>query len=336
MLNGVLVIVMRDQTVQLPAVEQELVHSIKEKTSIYNRDNISRTNAYYDFYKRHPEIRWSFLAHMVSRNAGWNMCDLKGKWLPKVLNKKQTNRLFLTYERANWYIFHDAFPQLLLYHYSTKNERPMFHLLKYFHVSSFMKDEWNIFWTEKDQERLMAALIINEQNVIQKPVIQHPLYKKRVFHSLLFSFQDCLHFSSVLFPTVTGKLYGASVNQFRSVNHRIDLGKRLASILFHHELYPLFLQFAENTSHTGSRTDYEQYFPKETGNKTPLLREVYPVIKHHVHNRNDWLHDRKVKGNWFTDKVVHRHPVILTDWYNKKQKRLHRLILLKELIYPYK
>ncbi|GAA3327359.1 hypothetical protein GCM10020331_066980 [Ectobacillus funiculus] len=48
-----------------------------------NRDNISRTHAYKEYYLRNCEIRWSFLASMVSRNAGWNMTDLEGKYYPK-------------------------------------------------------------------------------------------------------------------------------------------------------------------------------------------------------------------------------------------------------------
>ncbi len=38
-----------------------------------------------------------------------------------------------------------------------------------------------------DKNRLTTALIINEQNVIQTPVIEHPVYRKKVFHSLIFS-----------------------------------------------------------------------------------------------------------------------------------------------------
>ncbi|UOK59912.1 DUF2515 domain-containing protein [Bacillus sp. OVS6] len=32
---------------------------------------------------RNPEIRWAFLASMVSRNAGYCMTDLKGTWFQK-------------------------------------------------------------------------------------------------------------------------------------------------------------------------------------------------------------------------------------------------------------
>ncbi|MDP4162202.1 MAG: DUF2515 family protein, partial [Bacillota bacterium] len=65
----------------LTSDEHKLVNQIKEKTKKFNRNNLTRTKAYLDFYNNHPEIHWSFLAHMVSRNGGWNMTDLKGEFL---------------------------------------------------------------------------------------------------------------------------------------------------------------------------------------------------------------------------------------------------------------
>lgn len=308
--------------------ERLLIERIHKIVAIWNTDNISRTEAYLKFYQRHPEIRWSFLAHMVSRNAGWNMCDLEGKWFPKVVKKQKRESFFHTYEKANWLIFHDAFPQLLLYHYSTKKKAPMFHLLKHFHVSSFMEKEWLYFWHKKDMNRLMIALIINEQNVIQKPVIDHPILKERVFKSPLFQLQDWFHFTSVLFPTMDGRLYGASVSGFRSVDKRIDLGKRLATILFHKDLYQLFYQFAINTIHTGSRYDYEQYIFPERGRETPFLRMVYPVVHHSTHCYEDWSRKRKIKKKWLSPHVQNRQPTQLTSWYKKKEEQLRFVILL--------
>lgn len=60
----------------LPGQEQKLIQQIQEKTQVLNRNNVTRTMAYYDFYRDHPEIHWALLAHLVSRNAGWNMTDL--------------------------------------------------------------------------------------------------------------------------------------------------------------------------------------------------------------------------------------------------------------------
>lgn len=302
--------------------ERSLMELIKKHTAKNNIDNISRTDAYFHFYKEHPEVRWAFLASMVSRNAGWNMCDLEGSCFPKLFQKKVRDTLYLTYERANWLIFQDAYPQLLLYHYSTKMKRPMFHLLKTFHVSSFMEREWQHFWDEGNKMRLMISLIINEQNVIQKPVIDHPVYKTKVFRSFLFFFQDWFHFSSVIFPTCKGELYGASVNGFRSVSKRIDLGKRLARILFDSDHYSAIYEFASNTIHTGSRYDYEQYFKWKVCRNSPFLRCTYPIIAHHIHQFEDWSAKNQIKKGWQTEKVRQRHPEHITDWYLNKQKQL--------------
>jgi hypothetical protein len=312
--------------------EQTIIRQIQSETDKKNIDNISRTAAYYLFYKKNPDIIWSFLASMVSRNGGWNMCDLEGLIFPQVLAKQTRKQLFLTYERANWLIFHDAFPQLLLYQYSTKIRRPMFHLLPYFNVSKFIQKEWDRYWKENDKNRMTTALIINEQNVIQAPVIEHPVYKKKVFHSLLFSFQDWLHFSCVLFPTCGGEVYGASVNDFKSLSKRIDLGKRLASILFHPRLYPHFFEFAEKTVHTGSRYDYEQYFKRKTNRKTPILRTTFPVIEHHQRAYEDWSVHKRVSPTWLYIPARHRHSVHLTDWYLAKSNQLHLLLALQKVL----
>lgn len=306
------------------------IHLILAETKKKNADNISRTKAYLDFFVMYPEITWAFLASMVSRNGGWNMCDLEGKWFPKILSKNVRSLLFMTYERANWLVFHDAFPQMLLYHYSTKINRPMFHLLHFFNVSSFMENEWNVFWRERNQKRLMISLIINEQNVIQKPVIEHPVYRERVFQSFFFSMQDWLHFSSVLFPTCNGDLYGASVNGFRKVDNRINLGKRLANILFFPHLFPFFLEFALTTEHTGSRFDYEQYFNIRKQRDTPFLRLTFPVIPHHIHDLHDWSKQQKIKKAWVIDEHT-KKQILLTDWYFEKQEQMHSVITLANI-----
>ncbi|MGG1675177.1 DUF2515 domain-containing protein [Neobacillus sp. NRS-1170] len=312
--------------------EQTIIRQIRSETNKRNIDNISRTNAYFSYFNKNTDIIWSFLASMVSRNGGWNMCDLEGSVLPHLLTPQVRKQLFLTYEKANWLIFHDVFPQLLLYQYSTKINQPMFHLLPFFNVSTFIQKEWKRYWNERDRKRLTTALIINEQNVIQKPVIEHPVYKKKVFRSLIFSFQDWLHFSCVLFPTCGGEVYGASVNGFTSLSKRIDLGKRLASILFHPRLFPYFYEFAEKTTHTGSRFDYEQYFKVKTKRNTPLLRAVYPVIEHDQHTCTDWSQHRRISPAWMYFPVRHRHHIHLTDWYFVKSNQLQLLLSLQKVL----
>lgn len=313
-----------------------IVKKIQDETGRHNIDNISRTDAYFQFYKRHPEIKWAFLASMVSRNAGWNMCDLEGDWMPRLLDESTRRLLYLTYERANWLIFHDAYPQLLLYHYSTKWGRPLFHLLRFFNVSDFMAKEWSIFWKEKDERRLMTSLIINEQNVIQKPVLNHSLYKKQVFHSLVFSLQDWFHFSVVIFPTLEGELFGASVSGFRSTGNRIDLGKRLAGVLFHQEYYPRFLQFAKKTIHTGARADYERLIPFKLRRETPALRCTFPIVQHHIHQYSDWSKGKRIKRSWKELPKGSKERTELTKWYKKKQLQIEIAVSLKEIYSLYK
>lgn len=319
------------QSAHLKDDEIEMIMKIKGEVNRKNLDNISRTKAYLDYYLETPEMIWAFLASMVSRNGGYNMCDLQGDWFPKFLEPAVRERLFLTYERANWTIFRDAYAQLLLYSYSTKKGAPMFHLLKFLDVSKFMEIEWNLFWKNRDKKRLMIALIINEQNVIHNPVIKHHVFKKRVFNTWMFSVEDYFHFSTVLFPTCEGELFGASVNGFKSVDKRINLGKRLANILFDDRYYHSFLEFALHTEHTASRHDYEQYFPFRKKRDTPFLRLTYPIIAHHYHQQTDWFKERRLKPEWFTEEIIHRHPIHLTRWYFRKQKQLHAAISLKDL-----
>ncbi|WP_139343138.1 DUF2515 family protein [Fictibacillus arsenicus] len=310
---------------------QDITMTILNKTISQNRDNISRTVSYASFFKRNPEIRWAMLASLVSRNAGYSMCDLKGEWLPRFLSEDTRKHLFHTYERANWMIFQDAFPQLLLYEYCKKKGAPLFDLLDNFYVSAFMKEEWHRFWIAKDLKRLCTSLIINEQHVIDKPVIRQSFYKKRIFSGTPFLLQDYMHFSTVLFPVLSGDVYGISVHGFKSVKNRIETGKMLYSILFESRWSEDIIRFSEAVTHTGSRHDFEKYVYPKKMRETPMLRMAYPIVRHHRKPMKDWY-----RKGMNTD--VFYHPVksiqqpCLTDWYKQKQRQIKIGILLKEWI----
>ena len=79
-----------------------------------------------------------FLASMVSRNAGWNMTDLEGRYYATVLPQTVKNICF-NLRRSKLDYFLDAFPQLLLYEESKRRQIPLFHLLQYFNVSILWK-----------------------------------------------------------------------------------------------------------------------------------------------------------------------------------------------------
>ncbi|WP_035323359.1 DUF2515 family protein [Peribacillus kribbensis] len=323
---------MADLKGQTSAAEEEnIIRRVRELTDQYNLDNISRTAAYHRFFQAYPEIQWSFLAGMVSRNAGWNMGDLEGYWLPRVLTRQYRHLLFLTYERANWLIFDDAYPQLLLYHYSTKAGRPLFHLFRKFNISEFIEREWMRFWKHKEKKRLVYSLIINEQNLIQKPVIEEG-YTSRVFQSAAFLLQDWFHFSTVLFPTMDGRLYGVSTYHFKKLDARIEMGKRLAEILFSQTLFQEFHRFSQNVEHTGSRHDYERFFPYKKTRETPFLRAVYPAIQHSRGQGGAWEDKRKIKKKWYKSLENSFNPE-LTGWYKDKQLQLQAGILVKRLVF---
>ncbi|QOY35806.1 DUF2515 family protein [Anaerobacillus isosaccharinicus] len=303
--------------------EKEQVDTINKVTMRGNLDNISRTVFYDDFYLRNKEIIWAYLASFVSRNAGWNMTDLEGEIFRDLIPKRYRDILYLTYERANWLIFLDAYPQLLIYEKSKQTGEPLFHLLKFFHVSKFMVKEWERFWFEKDIERLCKSLIINEQHVIQKPVIEAPFYHDKVFGSLPFVAEEKLHFSTVFFPTLEGELFGYSVHGFKNVKNRIDLGKRLTKLLFHSREQKKIRRFASEIEHTGSRYDYEKYVKKVARKRTPTLRSVYPVIHHHRSDFTDWYNEKtakKIAKYYREPDLIEKYD--LTDWYYQKQNQL--------------
>jgi hypothetical protein len=312
--------------------ENKFITTIKKNTVKYNDDNVSRTKAYAAYYNRNPEIKWSFLASMVSRNAGWNMTDLEGRWFTLALEWHKRFPIFYTYELANWMIFRDAYPQLLLYELSTYYNKPLFHLLKEFGVSCFMEAEWQYFWEHRNEQRLVTSLIINEQNLIQEPVLQNQALKRQVFGTSVYTFQDLGHFSCVIFPTLEGKLYGHAVYGFQKLSSRIELGKKLASLLFSKEHCSSFYEFSMKTEHTGSRYDYEKYIHHHMFRKTPVLRGVYPVVPHtETLPVKDWVFDnQKHITKWLRPvKVKKTERRELTKWFLHKQHQMHSLIALK-------
>lgn len=292
--------------------EQGLLEKIRKYTSELNLNNVTRTEAYFDVYQKHPEIHWAFLGHMVSRNGGWNMTDLKGDLLTRLLTKKEREDFFTFLERGNWLIFQDAYPQFLLYSESIERKKPLFNLLPYLNISTFMETIWNYFWRVPDTYILTMALIINEQNYLEKRVIQNPIYQKAVLTTMEFKLQDVLSFNHILFPYRKKSLAGQTLHQFQSLHERILLGKRLYNVLFQKK--ELFVQWAKVHRHTGSRKDYWPHIFNNVNEGIPGIpyqlrlnacklkwgaRKIYsPNLT------NAWknvLHQDAEKGDWCND-----------------------------------
>nr|WP_238322850.1 DUF2515 domain-containing protein [Gorillibacterium massiliense] len=261
---------------ELTLSEKKLLNRIIVITQDHNVNNLTRTKAYLAFYLQHPDIHWAFLGHMVSRNGGWNMTDLKGDFLTRLLSKKEQESFFHFLERGNWLIFQDAYPQFLLYEESLKQNRPLFYLLPHLNVSTFMETVWNYYWSVRDPFILCMALVINEQSYLEKRVIQNDHYQKEVLSKFEFSLQDWLSFNQILFPAEGEKLKGQTLHQFQSLHERILLGKRLYAVLFRNKNFHLqALDWAKRHPHTGSRKDYWPHLFNDIKESVPGI--PYPL-----------------------------------------------------------
>ncbi|HYK73715.1 MAG TPA: DUF2515 family protein, partial [Pseudoneobacillus sp.] len=153
-------------TKMLSQDDQRLIERIRKITVENNLNNVVRTKAYLDFYQKYPDIHWALLAHMVSRNGGWNMTDLTGEFFSRLLSPSPRYDFFSFIERGNWLIFQDAYQQLLLYEESMKKGKSYFYLLPFFNISTFMETIWNHYLINKNTYILTMALVVNEQNYI--------------------------------------------------------------------------------------------------------------------------------------------------------------------------
>lgn len=241
---------------------RELVKSIHTKTVTNNRNNVTRTAAYLSFFHANPEVHWAFLAHMVSRNGGYQMTDLKGDILPTVLSTREIDLTFSLLETANAWIFNDAYPQLLMWEYCKNNNEDLFPLLSHFSVSRFMIEKWQQAWKQETfpSAVMTCSLIINEQNMLQKRLLDPSYMYDELFHSLKYHFQEKMGWTDIVFPQKMfwkTSLYGISVDSFLEVTSRIQTGFSLYKLLFHpNKNVSPYLSFANSHPHTASREDY--------------------------------------------------------------------------------
>ncbi|QHW34416.1 DUF2515 domain-containing protein [Paenibacillus rhizovicinus] len=254
--------------------ERALMHRIHHETEIANRNNVTRTEAYRAVYYRSPELQWALLAHLVSRNGGWNMTDLQGELLPELMDEETRRHTFILLERINSLIFHDAYPQLLLYEASRREGKDLSRLLPCFGVSRFMLPVWKQFWQHGDSVLLTTALIVNEQHVIEKPIVQSDYFKAHVLERPMFLMQIPLQTNTVVMPygsplDAGGEmmLAGLVLENFMNVKERIEFGKRLYAILICvPDVMEGVMAFVRGVHHTGSRADYAPHlFAKERG-----------------------------------------------------------------------
>ncbi len=304
---------------QLSTEEQDIIDFVKKETAQLNSNNITRTQGYLDFYRQFPEIHWAFLGHMVSRNGGWNMTDLKGDFLPKILSVDEQQNFFTFLERGNWLIFHDIYPQLLLYQESIRRNTNLFYLLPAIGVSRFMEVIWNHFWEESDEYLLAIALVINEQSYLEKRVVQQPHYQKTVFNTLEFKLQDLLSLNQILFPCSEGdkiKIRGQTIHHFASLHERILLGIRLYKLLFEEGNFAAFYKWALQHPHTGSRRDYWPMLFNDINESIPGKPIKRRTRKCRLKPGSHRIYSPQLKYSW---KNVEHKQAEEGDWYSTWQ-----------------
>jgi hypothetical protein len=284
----------------LDPVERAIVNEIKGELKQRNLNNVTRTIAYYEYYKRNPEIHWAFLAHMVSRNGGYYMTDLKSSFLDDLIPSPLKADYFLFLEQCNAYIFQDAYPQLRLYEYSKKQGKDYSRLLNAFHVSPFMQYIWSSFLSNQSSPLITIAMIINEQNMLESRIIRGKYQSKSVIQQLPFQLQENVGFTSVLFPIRAKKsthhrLYGITVQHFNQVNERIHTGKKLYQILFSNKKNLEGIEdVARKKEHSGSRSDYWNWLFSDQHDKkrrlySPKLLDAWENVQHSFHEKQDWF-----------------------------------------------
>lgn len=299
--------------------EQTLIERIRAETAACNRNNVTRTEAYRAVYFRTPELHWALLAHLVSRNGGWNMTDLKGEWLPWLLRKDQQEGVFRFLEQANALIFQDAYPQLLLYEWSCREGRSLFHLLSAFGVSSFMTPVWKLFWRDRDAVPLTVALIVNEQHYIEQRVVQHPYFQEKVLQTMFFGLQSLLQLNGVIFPygieqkKGTLKLSGLILERFEGLEERIEFGKRLYAMLFGvPRVYEGARSFAGAVKHTGSRADYAPHLFSRVRQQPPQSVYKERLLGERLKSGAEPLYSPELGAAWSDQSLEPPEP---GDWF---------------------
>jgi len=237
--------------------DRAIVERIKWETRAANVSNVTRAEAYRTLYFRRPELHWALLAHMLTRNTGYDMTDLQGELLPRLFDLETRSRLFHALEQQESRHFQDAYPQLLLYEAGRREGRELTYLLPAFGVSVFMESVWHHFWQRLDAAVLTTAMIVNmqrraqQQSAASNKAIETKWAGYRAGEQFIFPFRAPQDGEMKLAGFI---LEGKDDKDGRT---RIELHKRLYMLLFgQHEVKEGVHAFVRGVPHTGSRADY--------------------------------------------------------------------------------
>lgn len=236
-------------------------------------NNPKRTDYYFAFWKKHPEVSWALLANLVSRNTGWFMSDIirasslapYGMKIPG-FPPAHYQAFFAFLETGNFLIFRDVFPQLEAYAWAKRypqQSEEFFNLLgeePEFDVDPFMVQHWKEFfskaqlnnwfpnwWQEPDVQRQAFAQIANEQNQLHDRLINDEHHRYLGFFmssvvSQIFLALTSLGMAKLCFPvaksstdTKANYLLVYTLNDFKPYENRVNVGRDLYVGLFGEE-----------------------------------------------------------------------------------------------------
>jgi hypothetical protein len=241
-----------------------------------NVDNVSRTQSYLELYtytREHgPELPWLFMAHLVSRNAGYTMTDLA-----RALDDERTPRegsmreaifsFMAMFERANYLIFYDAWFHVLHHLCGRSAELPVGR------TPTFVREAWPRYETaarvgvDAGLERsLVLDLVHNEQHFIEHRVVHNPRY--RAGQQLLAMMESSGREKPLVFPVGDAQI---RVGQFADLQRRIATGAVIFDeVLADRAQRDAAWEWAMQHPHTGARVVHG-------GRGYRTLREAWPV-----------------------------------------------------------
>jgi hypothetical protein len=220
---------------------EEFRKAVLRDRSHFNLNNPRRTDYYLEYWQRHPEIWWALLAHLVSRNAGWQMSDLaRYVWLSRQVPNLQALvgaeliqlSILQMLEVANFLILYDVYPQLEAYAWAKGHPEASDRLFDTlvsepkFAVDPFAVAQWKIFfgaarasgdWLKSAPPTHPAiveqsfSLIINEQNQIEDRLVNDP--KERYLRSTGYSTKAVVNkfgeykYTRLAFPEATSAMH---------------------------------------------------------------------------------------------------------------------------------
>lgn len=240
-----------------------------------NRDNVTRTASYLELYawtREHgPDLPWLLMAHLVSRNGGYNMTDVAaglGRDDGPFGHEAQLE-MFGMLERANFLIFHDAWHHVLMALMGRSASlgpprTPVYVCGAWARYEGARAAACGVV-TPAAERQLVRDLVTNEQNLIERRVVRAPRFAKAL--AVIGFVESMGRERPLVLPCTDAKI---TVGGFGSLDRRIAAGWRIFDeVLADREGREAMFRWAMDHPHTGSRAVYG-------GRPTPTVREAWP------------------------------------------------------------